>query len=218
MKKVLFFAAAIGLAVSMSANAQFGGLLGGSKSDSKGASAADVDGFLTAAADADSLIRKSSDTLFSAVASKQEIDKYNEDLTAANALTDPKEKDAAIKKAQDDSQAVLAKEDFAKKTDELKKTADAKKKQQVGAAIYNFVLGALKDKELLDRGQGIISSISSNPMMVTKLGKVKDVVGSISSQMGNVSTIASGIQKMTSVVKLDSLPTKASDQPVANAD
>ena len=216
MKKVLFFAAAIGLAVSMSANAQFGGLLGGSKSDSKGASAADVDGFLTAAAD--SLIRKSSDTLFSAVASKQEIDKYNEDLTAANALTDPKEKDAAIKKAQDDSQAVLAKEDFAKKTDELKKTADAKKKQQVGAAIYNFVLGALKDKELLDRGQGIISSISSNPMMVTKLGKVKDVVGSISSQMGNVSTIASGIQKMTSVVKLDSLPTKASDQPVANAD
>lgn len=221
MKKLLVLVSAISLAtlIPISANAQFGGLLGGSKSDSKSsASAGDVDGFLKTAEEADGLIRKSADTLFKAVATKGELDAHADKVKAANQVADTKEKEAALKKASDDQQAQLAKVDFAAKSEDAKKTMDAKQKAQVGAAIYNFMLGMLKDKELLEKGQGIISSISGNPMAMTKLSSVKDVMSSVSGQMGNISTIASGIQKLSSVVKLEALPTKTSDQPKPVAD
>ncbi len=219
MKTLFVLVSAVSLiALSTSAaNAQFGGLLsggalGGSKTDSK-ANIGDVDAFLKTADEADVLIRQSSDSLFKAVASKEELDAHADKIKAANEIADPKEKEAALKKASDDEQAQLAKVDFAAKSEQAKKTMDAKQKAQTGAAIYNFTLGMLKDQELLSRGQGIISSISGNPMAITKLAKVKDVMSSISSQMGNITTIASGLQKMSSVVKLEALPTKSSDQP-----
>ena len=219
MKKVLVFVSAavlLGFA-PIEANAQFGGLLGGPKSTST-TSAGDVDGFLKTAEEAEGLIRKSADTLFKAVATKGELDAHADKMKAANAVADPKEKEAAIKKASDDQQAQLAKVDFAAKAETAKTAMDAKQKAQTGAAIYNFILGMLKDKELLDRGQGLISSISGNPAAMTKVTKVKDVMSSVSSQMGNISTIATGIQKLSSAVNLEALPTKTTDQPKAVAD
>jgi hypothetical protein len=177
-----------------------------------------VDALLKTADEADSLIRRSSDALFKAVASKDELDAHAEKIKAANEIADPKEKEAALKKASDDEQAQLAKVDFAAKSEEAKKTLDAKQKAQMGAAIYNFNLGILKDMELLERGQSVIESVFENPMAMTKLTRLKDVMSSVSSQMGNFTTIASGLQKMSSVVKLEALPTKSSDQPKPMSD
>lgn len=237
---VLVSTAALIVLAPLSANAQFGGLLGGAKSNSKASadnaplggllgggglfgdsksnaktSAGDVDAFLKTADEADGLIRQSSDALFKAVATKEELDAHADKMKAANEVADPKEKEAALKKAEDDQQAQLAKVDFAAKAVEAKTSMDAKQQAQTGAAIYNFTLGMLKDMELLERGQGVVSSISGNPMAITKVLKVKDVLSSLSSQMSNISTIAAGVQKMSSVVKLDALPTKSSDQPKA---
>jgi len=192
--------------------------MGGGAKSAASSNAGDVDAFLKTAEEADGLVRKSSDTLFQAVATKQQLDAHADVVKAANAVTDPKEKEAALKKASDDQQAQLAKVDYAAKSDEMKKSMDAKKSAQVSASIYNFTLGMLKNKETMEKGQGIIASISGNPMAISKLGKAKDVVSSVSSQMGNISTIASGIQKLSAVVKLDALPTKASDAPRPVAD
>jgi hypothetical protein len=233
---VLVSTAALIVLAPLSANAQFGGLLSGAKSNSKTSAdnsplggllgggglfgdsksnAGDVDAFLKTASEADGLIRQSSDALFKAVATKEELDAHADKMKAANEVADPKEKEAALKKAEDDQQAQLAKVDFAAKAVEAKTSMDAKQKAQTGTAIYNFTLGMLKDMELLERGQGVVSSISGNPMAITKVLKVKDVLSSLSSQMSNISTIAAGVQKMSSVVKLDALPTKSSDQPKA---
>lgn len=220
MKKRLLVASIVSLTVlaSFQVHAQFGGLMGGGLKSATSSNASDVDAFLKTAEEADALIRKSSDILFQAVATKQQLDAHADVVKAANAMTDPKEREAALKKASDDQQALLAKVDYAAKSEEMKKSMDAKKSAQVSASIYNFMLGMLKNKETLDRGQGIIASISNNPMAISKLGKAKDVVSSVSSQMGNLSSIASGIQKLSSVVKLDALPTKASDVPKPIAD
>ena len=222
MKKALLFAAVVSLSAftSFSANAQFGGLpgVGAKTGSSSSASAGDVDAFLKTADEADGLIRKSASTLFSAVATKQQIDAQEDVLKAANAVADPKEKEAAIKKASDDQLAQLAKVDYAAKSEEMKKSMDAKKSKQIGASIYNFTLGMLKDKEVMDKGQGVIASISSNPMAAGKLVKAKDVVSSVTGQMGSISTIAVGIQKLMTVAKLEALPTKTTDQPKPFAD
>ena len=220
MKKITLIATLVmtALLTPLAANAQFGALLGGgTKTDSKTA-APDPEVFLKTAAEADGLVRKSADTLFLAVATKDQIDAQADTLKAANAITNAGEKEAAVKKAQDDQQAQLAKVDWSAKSTEIGKTMDAKKKEQIGASIYNFVLGMLKDKELVSQGQGLISSLSSNPMALGKLGKVKDVMSSLTGQMGNIGTIASGIQKLSSVVGLKALPASASDKPQANAD
>lgn len=209
----------IGLLTPLAANAQFpqlGGLLGGSKSEAKPSH--DVDGFLRTADEADELVRKSSDALFKAVATKAEIDAQEDKIKAANAIQDPKEREAALKQASDDQQAQLAKADFAAANAAISKEKDAKKKAHTSAAAYNFTLGMLKDREVLEIGQSLISSMSGNPMALLKLGRVKDVVSSLSGQMSNISTIAAGVQKMSSVVSVSALPTKSSDKPKPMAD
>lgn len=213
MKKTLFAVASIALLTSLPVHAQFGGMMGGGAKTTAPASGGDVDAFLKTAEDADGLIRKSSKVLFEAVATKDQMDANADKVKAANEISDPKEKEAALKKASDDQQAVLAKTDFAAKSEEMKKGLDAEKSKKIGTAIYNFTLGMLKDKEVVERGQGVIASISGNPTMIGKLGKAKDVMSSVSGQMGSITTIASGIQKLSTVVKLEKLPTKASDAP-----
>lgn len=219
MKKMFALATIVTASIitPITAHAQLGGLLGGSKSSSK-VSAGDIDSFLKTANEADGLIRKSSETLFLAVATKSEIDAHNDKVKAANDIADPKEKEAALKKVADDEQAQLAKIDFSKKAEAAKKGMDAKQKALTSAAIYNFALGALKDKELIGQGQSLISGAASNPMLLSKIGGVKDVVSSLSSQMGNITTIVSGLQKLSSAVGLEALPTKATDQPKIIAD
>lgn len=215
MKKIFVLATLISFALGMplAAHAQFGGLLGGAKTNGK--ASGDVDGFIKTAEEADGLIRTSSDTLFKAVATKEQIVAHEDTMKAANAIADAKEQEAAIKKAKADQQAVLAKVDYKAKAEEMKAGMDEKQKAQVSVAIYNFMLGMLKDKEVLERGQGIIASISSNPMAITKLIKAKDVIASLSSQMGNITNVASGIQKLVTVVKLDDMPKSASDKSKA---
>lgn len=221
MKKAVLVASIVSLSAfaSFAAHAQFGGMIpGGGAKTAPASSAADVDGFLKTADEADGLVRKSAATLFLAVATKQQMDEQEDVLKAANAVADPKEKEAALKKASDDQLAQLAKVDYAAKAGEMKKSMDAEKSKKIGASIYNFTLGMLKDKEVMDKGQGIISSISGNPMAATKLVKAKDAVSSVTGQIGSITTIAAGIQKLMTVAKLDALPSKASDQPKAFAD
>jgi hypothetical protein len=221
MKKmfVSIVASSFLLGLPMKASAQFGqigAMLGVGQTDS--APSYDVDGFVKTADEADVLVRKSSDTLFKALATKDELDAHEDKLRAANTITDPKEKEVALKQASDDQQAKLAKVDFAAANAEAGKKMDAKKKALVSAAAFNFTLGMLKDRELLEVGKSLLASLSSNPLAILKMGKVKDVVSSVSGQMSNIGTIASGLYKMSSVVKVQALPTKSSEKPKPIAD
>lgn len=217
----LFIASTLAFCITP-ASAQLGGLklpgIGAGNSSADQAKGPDIDTFLKTAETADGLVRKSGEVLFQAVATKDELAAHEANVKAANVVADPKEKEAALKKAAEDQQATLAKVDFNERAKVASTNLDAQRKKQVGSAIWNFTLGMLKNKELLEQGKGVVSAASSNPMAATKLIKAKDVMSSVSSQMGNIGKIATGIQKLSAAVGVDKLPTKSSDTPVAAAD
>jgi hypothetical protein len=220
-KKIIMISAlAVAFGASFNAAAfGLGDLAGGnSGSASSGNVEKDIESFLKTADEAHALTNKSVKVLGDALLTKEDMQKNEADLEAANKLQDVKEREAAIAKAEEDLQAKLAKVNYAEKSKEMAKLNDKKKNAQVGASMYNFVLGLLKDKELIGKSSGLISSASSNPMMATKLIKVKDAAASISGQIGNMGKIASGLQQLSSTIKSMPMPTTDSAKPVSAAD
>ena len=192
--------------------------LGKSNAASSGNVDADIKSFLQTADEARQLTGQSALSLGQALLTKTEMEAAEAALAAANAIADPKEKEAAKAKVVTDVQAQLAKVDFDAAAKELAKANDKKKNALVGNAMFNFALGLLKDKELANRGSALASSAASNPMLLAKAGEVKDVLGSLSSQMGDMTQIATGLQKMATTIKSVPLPTSAAAAPVAIAD
>lgn len=207
------------LALGMSSQIQafglggLGNLVGGVTSGGGANAGQQIDDFLKTADEAHALTSKSVQILADALLTKEANDKLKADMEAAKAIQDPKEREANIRKVEADSLAALAKIDYEKNAKVKEIENDKKKQAQVGASIYNFMLALLKDKELVEKGSYLASSVSSNPLLITKLGKVTDVVTSISGQMGNMAKVASGLQKLSSVAKVTALPTKATDAP-----
>ncbi len=192
--------------------------LGKSNAASSGNVDADIKSFLQTADEARQLTGQSALSLGQALLTKTEMEAAEAALAAANAIADPKEKEAAKAKVVTDVQAQLAKVDFDAAAKELAKANDKKKNALVGNSMFNFVLGLLKDKELASRGSALASSAASNPMLLAKAGQVKDVLSSLSSQMGDMGKIATGLQKMATTIKSVPLPTSTSAAPVAIAD
>lgn len=215
-KKVAVAIFAASFAIVIPAHAQFGGLLGavtGGGSDKAAAPAGDVDAFLATAAEAHTLMQSSADKLFEAVATKDEIKRLLDEKKAAETIADPSEREARLKKVEDDKLATLAKVDYAAKAKEMETGLDQKHKDQIGASVWNFMLAMLKDKQLADQGMDLVSSIGSNPMLFTKLGAVKGVISSIASQAANVAKIGAGLQKLATVAKVDTQQIKISSKP-----
>lgn len=221
IKKIILISA-VALAFGASFNASafgLGALTGGSSGGaSSGNVEKDIESFLQTADEAHALTSKSVKVLGDALLTKEEMKASEDALEAANKIQDDKEREAAKAKVEEELQAKLAKVNYETKAKEMAKLNDKKKNAQVGASMYNFVLGLLKDKELAGKGSGLVSSASSNPMMATKLIKVKDVVASISGQMSNMGQIASGLQKLSSTIKSVPVPTSSSAAPVSVAD
>ena len=192
--------------------------LGKTNSAGSGNVEADIKAFLQTADEARTLTGQSAFSLGQALLTKTEMEAAAAALAAANAITDPKEKEVAKAKVMTDVQAQLAKVDFDAAAKELAKANDKKKNALIGNSMFNFVLGLLKDKELASRGSALASSVASNPMLLSKAGEVKDVLSSLSGQMGDMGKIATGLQKMASTIKSVPLPTSASAAPVAIAD
>jgi hypothetical protein len=186
-----------------------GGLkMGGNKGNAEG----DIKAFLQTASEAHQLTSKSAYALGQALLTKEQMQANQDARDAAGKIADQKEREAALAKAELDVQAQLSKLDFEAKANEVAKSNDKKQTAQLGASMYNFVLGMLKDKELVGKGSSLATAAASNPMLLTKAGQVKDVLASLSGQMGNMGTIASGLVKMSGKIKAVPLPTSATDK------
>jgi hypothetical protein len=177
-----------------------------------GATAADVDRFVLGAAEANKLVADASTRLLEAVGSKAQVDAYQAELKAANATVDPQERDAKLKKAEENKNAVLAAVDYGAKTQEKIKQASAAQKAAVGASIYNLSLGALKDADLVLTGKKMVSGVP-DPSIASRLASVKDTITALSSQGESLTKIVGSAKTLMSSVGLEALPTKASDAP-----
>ena len=202
------------------AHAQFGGALSGMSgmSGNSKAPAADVDGFIDGAKKADELVKKSLDKMTESLASKDKSAEIEALKKQAESATDPKEKDAIAQKVVKAQAAALNSVDFDKAANEDIKKMDEKQKATLATSIYNFLLAQLKNKDLVASGQNLIKQIGANPMMVGKLGAVKDASSNLSSQLEVTAQLATKVPKLFTAVGVKNPPTKASDKPQKIAD
>ncbi|MCA0358277.1 MAG: hypothetical protein LCH78_15760 [Proteobacteria bacterium] len=216
--KTLVVAAGVLLLLSDQAHAQFGALT--SKVPNLGnrsSGGSDVNGFLASAQKAEALTRVSAVSLLESISSKEEAAALRARVTAAEAVSDPKEREAALRQVSTDATAQLAATDFATKSKELEGKATEAQRRQIGVSVYNLALAILMDRQAIEQGRGLLS----NPMSLTQGGsilKAKEASSAIGGQMVNLSKIGLGLPKLMSVGKLAALPTSAADTPKSIAD
>jgi hypothetical protein len=215
--KVQAAAMALMLGTSLAAHAQLGSLAGLFGKATAGG-AVDIDGYLKNAISAELLMRDSLDQMAASLASKEELANIEALKKQAAEKTDSKEKAAIEQDIVKSEAALLNTKDFDKIANEDAKKMDATQKKRLAAASYNFMLAALKDKELMGQSQGVISSLISSPANLSKLGAVKDTAFSLKSQLELASSLATKVPKVFAAVGVKNPPTKASDAPVEIAD
>ena len=187
------------------------GIGGGSSS-----SASDPDAFLAKAQASEQLVNKSADLLFGLVASKEELAKIEEIKSKMNATTDPQEQKALAQQKMDSELVEISKACENKNLEVEARGWDDKKKAQGTAALFNLALGSKMAADLVPQGQGIISSLTSNPMMVMKLGSLKDAVQCIGGIASGAARVLTAIPPIFSAAKIDvELPKSSTDQPKA---
>ena len=214
--KTLFATLTLGLAVAGTAGAW--GLPAALNSFSSPSASADPGAFLEKAQKSEALIDKSADSLFKAIASKEELAKIEELQKKLNETTDDKEKNAIRQQITESEMATITKRSKDKQLQREAKNWDEKKKQQVSNSFYNFSLGSLQAAALVPEGNSIAKSISSNPANAARLGlKLNSVVQSVQSIggiLGNTTKVIGAMKPLMSAAKIDiKVPSSASEAP-----
>ncbi|WP_374320782.1 hypothetical protein [Aquabacterium sp.] len=196
MKKqvlAILVASALGVLTTSSANAQLGkmmGGLGGSSNSSSTTASADPQEFIKSAQSAEKLMNNSLALLAVSLSSKEKAAELEAQRKAANAVTDSAEKQAKMTELHKSEAAAVNEAMNNSNTDANIKKMGGQQRDTLAASAYNFMLALLKDKALLEQGQGLVSSLSSNPMNMSKVSGVKDSMSSLTNQVSTASSIA----------------------------
>ena len=180
---------------------------------------ADPDVFLAKARNAERLIDRSADSLFRAVASKEEQAKMEELHKKLNETTDDTEKNAIRHQITESEMATIEKRAKEREVLEEAKKWDERKKRQVSRAFYNFSLGALQAALLVPEGNSIANSIANNPVnavrLALKLNSVYESIKSISGILSGTATVISAIKPLMSEADIEvKSPATATSAPV----
>lgn len=202
MKKqvlAIVVASAFGL-MTTPASAQFGKLIGGLGGGSTASASANPEDFVKTALAAEKLMNNSVALLAVSLSSKEKAAELEAQRKAANANTDPAEKKAKLTELNKSQQAALNEALSNANMEANIKKMDGQQRDTLAAAAFNFMLALLQDKALLEQGQGLVTSLSSNPMNISKLGDVKNVISSLSNQVSDASSIAEKMPAIFSAV------------------
>jgi len=190
----------------------------GVTSASSSSSYGDPDAFLAKARNAEALIDRSADSLFKAVASKEEQAKMEELQKKLNETTDDKEKNALRQQITESEMATIEKQAKDKQVQEQAKKWDAKKKKHVATAFYNFSLGALQAALLVPEGTNLANSISSNPVnavrLAFKITSIWDSIKAIKGILVNTGSVIGALKPLMSAANIEvKSPSTATETP-----
>jgi hypothetical protein len=208
--KLLALVASLGVAFSAQAQlGGFGSMLGGaagagaSTTTAKGDLTSQIDGFNSESKIISDATVYALLQIQAALGDKQDAAMAKQTADNLSKATDPKEigsiKGTVIKEQSARSEELLksaaAKEKMAKLKPEMQK--------KVAASIFTVGVAALKIPGLLNTGQGIVSGLSTNPMMITKLVSIKDGISLLGDALPKLGTIASVGVQLVRDVKVD---------------
>lgn len=211
----LLIASTLG-AIATPAVAQFGNLLGGLSNSSTSASVT-PESFVSSAFAAEKLMNNSVSLLSRSLSSKEKAAELEAQRTAATETTDPAEKKAKLTEVRKSELASLNEAMANAKFEADVKQMSGKQREDLGAAAFNFMLALLQDKALVDQGKGLVSSLSSNPMNITKIGGVKDAIGSLGNQISAASNIAGKMPSIFTAVGVK-VPASKDEKPKVTAE
>lgn len=209
----LLIASTLG-AIATPAMAQFGSLLGGSSNSS---SSVTPEAFVSSAFAAEKLMNNSVTLLSRSLSSKEKAAELEAQRKAATEITNPEEKKAKLTEVQKSEMASLNEAMANSKFEADVKQMSGKQREDLGAAAFNFMLALLQDKALVDQGKGLVSSLSSNPMNITKIGGIKDAIGSLSNQISAASNIAGKMPSIFTAVGVKA-PASKDEKPKVMAE
>lgn len=201
-------------AIATPAMAQFGSLLGGSSNSS---SSVTPEAFVSSAFAAEKLMNNSVTLLSRSLSSKEKAAELEAQRKAATEITNPEEKKAKLTEVQKSEMASLNEAMANSKFEAHVKQMSGKQREDLGAAAFNFMLALLQDKALLEQGKGLVSSLSSNPMNITKVGGIKDAIGSLSNQISAASNIAGKMPSIFTAVGVKA-PASKDEKPKVMAE
>jgi hypothetical protein len=209
-------ALAILACTALPAAAQLGGLLGGAKpAAASGNIDQDVKSFLDKSGAIEGTLLTASSAIADAYASEEERAKMASIRDAVGKATDPKE--AAAKRAEgiQTAQAIAKRnagaEDLNAKTNALSDN----KKQLLAKGVALFLSGALQAKDLVPSGQGVVSSVSGNPMAIGKVMPVKDALPRLSNAVSFAAESTPKLIKALQGAKVKVVEPKSSTEKVA---
>jgi hypothetical protein len=191
------------LGVSLSANAQFGGLLGGKPAaGGGGADPAAIEKFTVDAALINKAITYASLQIIAALGDKNNLAGIKQSLEKMNS-SDPKDQNAVM--------GTVLKTDLAASIDLLKSKEGKEKmeklspemQQKVAKSIFAVGVAALRLKPMMDNGQKVVQGMGSNPAMLSKLGLVKDSLSLLGTAAPKVPDLVTAGFALMKDVKVD---------------
>ena len=124
------------------------------------------------------------------LSSKEQAADLESQRKAANAITDPAEKKDKLTELRKSETAAVNEAVSNANTEANIKKMDNQQRESLIAGAYNFMLALLQDKALLEQGKGLVTSLSTNPMNISKVGGLKDSISSLTNQVSAASSIA----------------------------
>lgn len=179
----------------------------------------DLDTFLVRAKTSEELINNSTKAMFNAIASDQQKAQDEATEKKLNETSDPKEKDAIQREITESRLAVLGKESNNKDLQKKAGTWDAKKKEYVANAFFNYALGALQAGLIVKDGKALVTNPVNAVKAATKLGEVKDAISSLGGIATGSVTMISSLKTFMSAAKISaSVPKSITEKakPVAD--
>lgn len=205
MKRLMSISAIAAVALSMPAQAQFGGfgnmakgMIGGGSSVSSG----DADAFLRDATMSTKNVMIAAALLAQAVTSKAGLAGCKAQIQALENVQDIKELDAH----RDDLKSNLAtlgeRSDLAGDLHQAYEAGNEQQRKAIGAAVFNLALGILRNTHLAGEAPGMIKGVSANPALLTRVGQFKVAGSLLGLQAQGLGGIATSIPKLLTATKV----------------
>jgi hypothetical protein len=164
------------LAAGSPALAQFGGLLGSSKSSGGGNIDADIGSFLGKSLNIEITASKAYLAIAAAFASETRRAELQTLFNDVAKQTNPQEAGAKFQQVRETTEAEIKRVSEEKDLGEKTKALSAEKQKSLSRGVGNLLLAGFQAKDLVPTGQGIISGVGANPMAITKVSPVKDAI------------------------------------------
>lgn len=179
---------------------------------------ADIDSYFALSKKADDLKDGSINALDKILRNQDDVAKTERDLSAANEIKDPKEKEAAVNKVKADQQASIEKAANDKNAQQKLASLSKDQKKQASASISNLFLAALTSKSAVEVAKGVVQKAQASPVsaagFATEIPKIKDGLSAIPTKIEKMYTLANQLMKVAKGSSVEvTIPKSAADKP-----